>query len=70
MSNKATVFTNSIGTKTYKVSIEIEFPVYDDNTYEFKEDVSKEKILALLEDEERMEIGEMVLNNFDSAKVL
>lgn len=70
MSNKATVFTNSIGAKTYKVSIEIEFPVYDDNTYEFKEDVSKEKILALLEDEERMEIGEMVLNNFDSAKVL
>ena len=62
---KAKVFDGRFGGKVVKVKFELEFYVDDENS-----ELSPEQVKNMIDDEDRTELGEKVLNFLDSSIVV
>jgi hypothetical protein len=67
---KAKVFDGKFGGKVVKVKFELEFYLPENEDDEQVESMTINEVKTMIEDEERIELGELVLGFLDSAVVV
>jgi hypothetical protein len=67
---KAKVFDGKFGGKVVKVKFELEFYLPENEDDEQVESMTVNEVKTMIEDEERIELGELVLGFLDSAVVV
>lgn len=71
MKQKPIKFDNGFGGSEYRIVVEVTIKVpVSDGSDDYPSNLTKDQILCCVDDMERLDLGELVLNNLPRAKIL